>query len=238
MNVEEILAAAKVAQEMTGEQALAALVGDGKKYATAEDMAKGALNGQAHIEKLEAEAVGYKTDATKAKGVDELLAMINKQSTTTTDETSTDDQSDNTTFGVEQVNDMIAKALQSRDGASVDKQREANQKLVTDELIKKYGDKALDVYKALSAKHNTDLATLAGDSPSLVLQLIGSQTSGTQQTSLPASTNGTTLTGGNNGKLTKKAIATMYANGDIDRYQKIDMENDNYTLLGKDAFYS
>jgi len=39
--------------ELTGEDSLKLLVGDGKKYATVEDLAKGMVHGQNHITTLE-----------------------------------------------------------------------------------------------------------------------------------------------------------------------------------------
>lgn len=238
MTIEEILAASKQAQEMTGEAALSALVGEGKKYATMEDMAKGALNGQAHIEKLELEAAAYKTDATKQKGVDELLAMINKQTDTSTNDQSTEHNSEPVSFGKEDVSAMIAEALGAKDNLAADKVREANQKLVVDELVKLHGDKALDVYKAISSRLHADLNALAGDSPSLVLELIGSKTTGTQQSNLPASQRINSLVPDNAGVLTKKNIQKMYDAGEIDRYKKVSLENEQYAALGHDKFFS
>lgn len=240
MTIEEILAAQKAAQEMTGEEALSALVGEGKKYASMEDLAKGALNGQAHIERLEVEATGYKESATKAKGVDELLAIINKQSATNQgdnhDEHNSDEQ--NGAFGEAQAADLIAKALGARDAVDADKVTAANQKLVVDELVKLYGNDALKVYKELGEKLSADLNALAGGSPSLVLELIRGGTNASQSTQgLPAGHN-QSFQSNNEGVLTKANIMKMYKAGEIDRHTKIKLENENYTLLGRDKFYS
>lgn len=52
---------------------LEALVGEGKKYATVEDLAKGALHAQNHITTLEAEAAAREQELASRAAVEELL---------------------------------------------------------------------------------------------------------------------------------------------------------------------
>ena len=242
MTIEEILAAQRAAQDVTPDVAFEQLVGEGKKYATKEDLAKAALNGQVHIEQLEHEAVGYKESATKAKGVDELLALMQQRETTPPNQEPAPNQGDDKPFGIEQAEALIAKALGAKDEASAETKREANQKLVVDELVKLHGDNALAVYKKLSADLGADLNKLAGDSPSLVLQLIGSKRpSADVSTDLPPSKVSQPFgskTPAQQGMMTQARIKEMYAAGTLTRYEKIELENQSLTDLGSEKFYS
>lgn len=57
----------------TSTNPLEALVGEGKKYATVEDLAKGALHAQQHIATLEEEAAANKQELATRAAVEELL---------------------------------------------------------------------------------------------------------------------------------------------------------------------
>lgn len=63
------------------QNALEALVGEGKKFRDVEDLAKGKLESDNYIEQLKAQLAEAQTKATEAKTVEELLAKINEQRT-------------------------------------------------------------------------------------------------------------------------------------------------------------
>ena len=62
--------------ELSGEDSLKLLVGDGKKYLTVEDMAKGMVHSQNHITTLESEATTLKDNQAKQTSIDDILAAI------------------------------------------------------------------------------------------------------------------------------------------------------------------
>ena len=62
--------------EVSGADALAELVGEGKKYATVEDLAKGNLNAQQHIGTLEHETASLREQSSSAKSIEDVLKAI------------------------------------------------------------------------------------------------------------------------------------------------------------------
>lgn len=225
--------------DVTGEDALKHLVGEGQKYATVEDMAKGMLNGQVHIGKLEKENSTFRDATTQAKGIDDILAALNGKKTNEDDDNHQhqdhDDKGDSAKLSVE---DQIAAAFTKRDDDAVKVKEDANLNSTVDELSKLYGDKALETFNKVGKDLGIDLEALAKKSPAAVMKLVSEARPAEQTSGLPQSTQMNTTTQVNGGVMNQAAIGKLYKEGKLNRDQKITLENQMFTQLGSDKFYN
>lgn len=231
--------AANKLEGVSNDDALAELVGDGKKYATPGDLAKAMLHGQAHISKLENENSGFRDTANQSKGIDDILAALKGQQTTEEQQSNSgdDDNHHEQNSSSESVQDLINAAFAERDAQTVEQGAEANRKAVIDKLVEVYGGKAGDVFKNVGQELGVDLSALAGKSPDAVLKLVtDARPAKDTSTGLPVGNAGSINTT-QSGVLDRAAIAQLYKDGKIDRYKKIEMENEQLTILG-DKFYN
>lgn len=158
-------------QEKTAEELLASLVGEGKKYATAQDLAKAYSFADAHIKKVENENNDLRVKTEAAKSVDEILAGLKAQSTQqqSTEDTQAPDQSQESNDTVD-IEKLLEQKLNERDNQS---RATTNKKQVTDALIAKFGNRAGEVFDAKAKEMGIDLESLASQAPQLVLQSFG-----------------------------------------------------------------
>lgn len=223
---------------VTGEEALAHMVGEGKKYANAEELAKAALNGQLHIGTLEKENAAFKESNQQSKGIDEILAALKvNQQTKETDENNQHDDDNHQKAASDELSvaDQIAAAFKGRDDLTIAATETENVKEVATKLGEMFGDKAGSVYAEVGKALGLNLEDLAKKSPAAVLKLVAdarpaSNTSNFQSTTLQPNNI-------QHGNATRQSIQDQYDKGTIDRYQKVAMENELYTLVGKDKFF-
>lgn len=226
--------------DITGEDALKHLVGEGNKYATAEDLAKAALSGQLHISKIEQENAALRESSTAAKGVDDILAALKGQITATTEDgnhQSADQQNQGGSDEVS-VSDQIAAAFAQRDQNSIAQKEEANIAETVNTLAKMYGDKATEVYEQVGNDLGISLEDLAKKSPAAVIKLVAdARPASNTNSGLQQSTQNFTQTQVPAGAMNKSAIDQMFKDGKLTRYEKIDLENKMLTQLG-DKFFN
>ncbi len=223
--------------ELSGEDSLKLLVGEGKKYLTVEDMAKGMVHSQNHITTLESEATTLKDAQAKQTSIDDILAAIksngNNEQQSLDDKQKLADQqaaaSNNTVDIAQQIKDAMAEQSATSSAAT-------NTQLVTDSLSKTLGARANEVYTKVGKELGVDLDELAKTSPEAVIKLCtGQQQQGSQQTSLPASTVHTTTTSVG-GELDYKGIQELYKKGGMTIDQKFRLEQQQAQLLGSKFF--
>lgn len=119
----------------TQSEMVAALVGEGKKYKTVDDLAKAYINADGFIETLKAENRELKERVTAAKTVDDVLDRLQQQQTRTTSDTSAPSASD------------IAKLVeQTVTGLETQKVKNGNLKLADQKMKQMFGDKAAEVF--------------------------------------------------------------------------------------------
>jgi len=223
---------------ISGEDALAHLVGDGNKYATPADLAKAMLHGQVHISKIEQENSSLRDSSNQAKGIDDILAALKGQQQQQDDGNHHHDDNHNKD-GSDKVSvaDQITAAFAKRDQGMVDATEDTNLQSTVDQLQKQYGDKALDVFEKVGKDLGIDLENLARKSPAAVMKLVTEARPATEANNgLP---NGlqTNVTPHATGLMDKAAIDKLFKEGKIKRHEKIDMENKAFTALGADTFY-
>ena len=225
--------------ELTGEEALASLVGEGKKYATTEEMAKGMAYGQQHITKIEQENSELRDSATKAKGVDDILEAMKGQQTGKLDDDQHHDDTHDKGSNQPDVQALIDGAFEKRDARTQADKEEANKKAVITKLSAKYGvGKASEIYNKVGDDLGINLDELAAKSPDAVMKLVAdARPAHATDSGLPASTHRTSITSGETGILNKTAIDKMFKAGQIDVNKKHQLENKMLTELGPEEFW-
>lgn len=226
--------------ELSGEDSLKLLVGEGKKYATVEDMAKGMVHGQNHITTLEQEATTFKDAQQKQTSIDDILAAIkagdNSNQQPDDNQNLADPQSNDSSQPVD-ITQQIKEALDSR--AFTD-QATANVQKVTDSLRKSLGARANEVYSRVGGDLGVDLDELAKTAPDAVIRLCAGQPQqAMQHNNLPASTqiNHPNNTNRVDGEVNYKGIQELFAKGGMSREKKFELEMTQALKLG-DNFYN
>lgn len=141
------------------------LVGEGKKYSTAEEALRSVPHAQEHIKTLEAEMAQMKEELSKRKTTQELLDELKsgvQPVANTTQETGL-----NQDTIMELVNNTLKQNEQK-------KTAQANASQVANKFTEKYGSNAETVYNSLAKDLNLTpqkLNELAASSPNLVLRL-------------------------------------------------------------------
>ena len=184
---------APAAPELSGEDSLKLLVGEGKKYATPEDLAKAMVHGQAHIVTLETEATSFKEQQVKQAGIDEILAAIKAEPTPApqTPVLKTEEQLLADQQQAAPKEDTVSVAEQIKAAMLIQTQTttaDANVAAVTDSLTKSLGVRANEVYQQVGKSLGVNLDELSKTSPEAVIKLCtGQQTVAPQLGNLPPS---------------------------------------------------
>lgn len=156
-----------------------ALVGEGKKYASAEDALRSVPHAQQHIKTLEEEMAQLKEELAKRKTTQELLDEI--KSGVRPAGNTTQEGGLNQDTVMELVNNTLKQNEQK-------KLAQANASQVASKFNEKYGSNAETVYNSLAKDLNLTpqkLNELAATSPNLVLRLADLE--GNVQTNVPKS---------------------------------------------------
>lgn len=226
-------------EDITPEEAMNTLVGEGKKYATPAELAKALLHSQKHIKTLESETAQLREAQQKAQSVEELLKELRGATQQPSPAPAPMDDQQPDASGQQQqgksIEELLEEKLNQRDASA---RAKANQDYVAAELSKKLGGDAGRLYREAGARLGVDLDELSAKSPEAVLRLVAGTvtTQPQQQASTPVGRR--PATSGQQNPMSKKAIETLYKEGKITQHEKIRMENDGYTALGRDAFFS
>jgi len=146
----------------TTQGALATLVGEGRKYKTHEELAKGYLNADEHIEVLKNDNARLKQEVVKGKTVDEVLERITQSIKPTGDTTPAPKQG----ISAEDIARLVDARITGRETART---RDVNIRKAEAALVAKLGDNAKEIFaqKANSPeklKAMNDLAAVDPDS--------------------------------------------------------------------------
>lgn len=150
------------------------LVGEGKKFATVDDLAKGKAESDAFINRLQEELKGLRDELTRSANANDNLAELQKEiaalKAAQSAEPRSNTSSELTTEKLEEiVTSVITKQEQSRT---------ANQNIATanSEMIKQFGDKAKEVFEQKASAIGmsvADLKAIASKSPTAFYQIVG-----------------------------------------------------------------
>jgi hypothetical protein len=221
--------------DLTGEDALKLMVGEGGKYASAEELAKAMVYSQSHITKLEQEATSFKDNQAKQTSIDDILTAIKAGQSNDNQPDDNQNHSDQNDKGASEV-DITKTVQEAFDVQTRNRQSDTNTKLVTDTLSKSLGVRANEVYSKVGKDLGVDLDELSKTSPEAVIRLCtGQGQPNQQQSSLPASTvhNHSTSVGG---ELDYKGIQDLYKKGGMTIDQKFRLEQQQAQKLGSKFF--
>lgn len=143
------------------------LVGEGKKYASAEEALRSVPHAQEHIKTLEAEMAQLKEELSKRKTTQELLDEIKsgvRPVENTTQEVG---------LNQDKIMEMVNQTLKQNEAKQTAKQNAA---IVANKFTEQYGAEAEEVYGRLAKELNlttSQLNDLATRSPNVVLRLAG-----------------------------------------------------------------
>jgi hypothetical protein len=152
-------------------QTFAELVGEGKRYKSPEELARGKKEADAFIEQLKRENAEMREDLTKAKSLDEVLDSIKGES-----------KKEGDNQGPQFDEETLVKLVDSRLSAKEqENQRQANSKVVEQAMIKRFGefDKANAYINAKAQELGMsvrEMKTLADNNPKAFFRLVGIET--------------------------------------------------------------
>lgn len=165
---------------------LSELVGEGKKFKTVEDLAKGKTEADAYIEQLKQELAEMREDLNKRAGLEDVLDSVKAAQSTSQEPTKTPE-----------IDESMLDKLVEQKITAIESQRTAqeNEAAANAKMVEHYGDveKAKAAFTAKAAELNMDPASLrsmAQQSPKAFMTLMG--VSAKEHT--PAKTQGTVRT--------------------------------------------
>lgn len=164
-------------QTQTNDSFVTQLVGEGKKFKDYEALAKGKLEADRHIGEITKTLDELRAELAKQDYAKALLEQMSKGPETRQDDpppnTSSSSNTENTTQSASDIETLVEKVITEKE-----KNRTLSQNLtvVSDEMEKKFGDKATQVLKTKSQELGMSLDKLkeiAAESPTAFFQLIG-----------------------------------------------------------------
>lgn len=155
------------------------LVGEGKKFKDIEALAKGKLESDAFIAKLQDEAKQLRDELSKKMSLEDQLARLSQGGDAggaTTASVAASNQSGSPVTSLEDVDAFLEKKLSQRE---IRQRQEDNLRTVNEALLKQYGDanKAKDAVKTIESSLGVNLTELARTSPVAAMRLLGANAS-------------------------------------------------------------
>ncbi len=143
-------------------------IGEGKKYVNDKEADKALAFKDDHIQKIETENALLREESQKAKTLDDVLKSIKAQNqgNESTEQTVTGENQDSV-----DIDALVAEAIDKKMTASQKRTtEESNSKEVFNELSKKYGSKAGELFSSKGRELGIDLDELSKISPKAVLE--------------------------------------------------------------------
>lgn len=220
----DIFNAATTAETATADQVtqtndsfVAQLVGEGKKFKDVESLAKGKLEADRHIGEITRTLDELRAELAKQDYAKTLLEQMSKGSDAgaeqPTPNTTSPSNTENTTQSASDIESLVERVITEKE-----KNRTLNQNLgvVSEEMEKKFGDKAGQVLKTRSQELGMSLDRLkeiAAESPTAFFQLIGVSAQKPSMAAAPQSS------------IRSEGFNPNSADRDFDYYQKLRKEN-------------
>ena len=123
-------------QQQQTQSAFEQLVGEGKKFNSQEDLAKGKVESDRFIEQLQSELSGLREELDKRMTSEEVLAKIREE---TNSANQAQGEQTSPSLSEDKVAELVKNTLES---TRTEEQRNTNLKAVDDKLVELYGDKA------------------------------------------------------------------------------------------------
>lgn len=161
----------------TDNSLVAALVGEGKKYKSIDDLAKAYINADGFIETLKQENTVLREKANAAKTIDDVLASLQSRKETQPDPAVKPDG-----VSVTDITKIVEQTMQSTETRKV---QEANLRKADAKMKEMFGEKAAEVYKAAAATpevHDAYMKLAAVDPDKFVALFVSDKTPQGQMT--------------------------------------------------------
>ena len=187
---------------------LDALVGEGKKYKTVDDLAKAAVEKDRFIDQLQAETAAMRQEIGSKATLDEIMTKIREMTPSTPPSPQLPPGPDSEKLDQTKINELVSEMLNAREA---NQKTESNKAVVERTLIEKWGpDANLNLNKkALELGVTLDyLKKLSLESPKVFFNLVGLDKAQTQTPTAPAPRGSVTLPPAGSGERTK----TFYDN--------------------------
>jgi hypothetical protein len=220
----DIFNAATTAETTTADQVtqtndsfVTQLVGEGKKFKDVESLAKGKLEADRHIGEITKTLDELRAELAKQDYAKTLLEQMSKGSDAgaeqPTPNLTSPSNTENTTQSASDIESLVERVITEKE-----KNRTLNQNLgvVSEEMEKKFGDKAGQVLKTRSQELGMSLDRLkeiAAESPTAFFQLIGVSAQKPSMAAAPQSS------------VRSEGFNPNSADRDFDYYQKLRKEN-------------
>lgn len=169
--------ATETQQTQTNDSFVAQLVGEGKKFKTVEDLAKGKLEADNHISNITKTLDELRAELAKQDYAKALLEQMSKGSDAGAEQpspvTTSSSNTENTTQSASDIESLVEKVITEKERNRTVTQNIA---VVGETLEKQFGDKAADVLRNKSGELNISIERLreiAAESPTAFFQLIG-----------------------------------------------------------------
>ena len=159
-------------QDKPAAEFLADLVGEGKKYANAEELARAFAHGQHHISTVESENAGYREKLTATTTVDDIMKQLkgSQEPPAPSDNTGADDPSTPPTPEPVDIEATVKKLLEQQTQATT---ANSNKSEVLAKMQAQFGSKAGEIWDKAASELNVDLEQLASTSPAAIYKLVG-----------------------------------------------------------------
>lgn len=209
-------------------------VGEGKKFATVEELDKGYAHANDHIGKIESENAQLREQleaaTSQSDAVNKVLEAL-KGNTEVKDQQQ-DQQQSHQGVTKEEMTEVVANLLQQQQQESV---AETNVSKVEQALTDKYGEKAKEMFDQKAKELNVNLEQLSQQSPDAVIQLFGNATA--PQPSVGDSSVDTSNLGRPTNYGTKAYWDNEYKEGRISRDEKFRKQHEFLGTMGAEKFY-
>lgn len=202
----------------TNESFVAQLVGEGKKFKTVEELAKGKIEADNHIGNITKTLDELRAELAKQDYAKALLEQMNKASETTAEQPPPNipspSNTENTTQSASDIEALVEKAITEKERSRTVAQNIA---VVGEEMERQFGDKATQILKSKSQELGMSmdrLKEIAAESPTAFFQLVGVTASRKSQASTAPQSS-----------VRSEGFNSNPQDRDFDYYQKIRREN-------------
>jgi hypothetical protein len=149
-------------------------VGEGKKYATIDELDSAYAHVNAHAGTLETENATLRSKIEALESQDDAVAKVLEALKPTVQEADQDPVSAHQGVKTEELETLVESLINKKSSAN---QKQENNTRVRDTLKELYGDKAEEIYRNKGKTLNVDLDSLSETSPAAVLELFKSDNS-------------------------------------------------------------
>lgn len=212
-------------------------VGEGRKYATIDELDKAYANANQHMGTLENENKELRERLENMDKQGDAVAKVLealKGNQTVQDTDDKDQSSDHRGVDEEKLKGIVSNLLKNE---SEETKKKANLDSVKNKLTELYGEKAREVYEAKGQALNVDLDSLSQSSPEAVLELFKTQSFNQSPAASNSSINTQSL--GNGPTVNShKYWDQQFKDGNISREEKFRQQHKSLMELGPEKYWS